>query len=102
MNSILVEVWYEFKMSSGNITKENFVRKIYPPLSPPDFATNTHACVASVQVSSGSKSEDTNTISHQNVEPIKVQEIRTDDTTAVLQAKGIQQSSRNIVLRASL
>ena len=102
MNSILVEVWYVFKVSSGNIIRDCFVKTKLLLLSPPNFTTNTQACVVSVQVSYVSKAEDTNVIAHRTIGPIEVQEIRTDDPMVVLQAKWIQQSFRSLVLLATV
>ena len=55
VNSILVEAWDAFKMSAGNIIRYRFEKKSYPPLIPPILTINTHACAASIQVSSGAK-----------------------------------------------
>ena len=56
MNSILVEAWDAFKMSAGKITREIFA-KTKLPLSPTNLTTNTQACAASIQVSSGDKAK---------------------------------------------
>ena len=91
-----------FKLSANNIIRESFVKTKLPPLISPYFTTNTQACVASVQVSSGYKDEDINGIEHRNISLITVQEIRTDDPMVVLQSKYVQQLSRNISLRAAV
>ena len=57
MNSIFVQARVTFKASYGNITREISVKTKLTPLSTNNFTINTHACVASVQVSSGSKDE---------------------------------------------
>ena len=101
MNSTWVEVWYAFKLPAGNIIREIFVKTKLLPLSPPNFSTNTHTCVASIQVSSGTKSEDINATAHQSTKHIKVQEIRTYNPMVVLLAKGVQQPSRNLILQAA-
>ena len=75
--------------------------KLPPPLSPPNLTTNTQACSASVQVSSGAKYEEIYEMSRHKVAPIGVQESSTNDPMVVLQAKGIQKSSRNIFIRAA-
>ena len=48
MNSILVQEWDAFKGSSGKIIKELFVETKLITLSPPEYFSNTQACVASV------------------------------------------------------
>ena len=72
MNSILVEAWGAFKVSTEKIIRDSFVKKKLPPLSPANFTTNTQACVASAQVSSGAKAEDINGIERHTVAPIEV------------------------------
>ena len=57
MNSVLVESWDAFKMSAGNIIRDSFAKTKLPPLRPNNLTTNTQACAASIQVSSGSKAE---------------------------------------------
>ena len=64
VNSILVEVWYAFKVSSGKFIRESFVKKKLRTLITTGFDTNTQACVVFVQVSYGSKSEEINGIEH--------------------------------------
>ena len=98
MNSILVEAWDAFKVSTSNIIRDRFVKINLPPLILSDFTTNSQACDASIQVSSGSKAEEINNISFQTVGPIEVKITRTDDHMFVLRAKGTQQSSRNIII----
>ena len=73
MNSLLVEVWDAFKVSVSNIIRDSFIKKKLLPTIPADFTTNTQACVSSVQVSSGAKSEDINAIARRTSGPIKVQ-----------------------------
>ena len=84
MNSILVEVWDEFKMSAGNTIRDRFSKTKLPHLRHPDLTTNIQACDASIQVSFGYKAEEINNISCQIVVPIKLQVIRTEDPTVVL------------------
>ena len=99
MNYVLVEAWYAFKVSSGNIIVDSFAKTHILPLSPPNMITNTQAMVASVQTSSkGIKNfaEDT-------VAPIQLQVTRTNEPMVIIQEKGsIQQPSRNILLRAEV
>ena len=57
MNFVLVEVWYAFKMSAGNIIKDSFAKTKLPPFSPTNLTTNFQAYAASIQVSYGSKAE---------------------------------------------
>ena len=52
MKSVLVEAWYAFKMSAGNIIRDIFEKKL-PTLRPPNLTTNIRACAASIQVSLG-------------------------------------------------
>ena len=66
-NSVLVEAWDVFKMSAGNITREIFVGKNIPYLSPLNFYTNTQACVASAQVYYGAKDKDINVIFNRKI-----------------------------------
>ena len=62
MNSILVEALGSFKVSTGNLVRDRFLKIKLDPLSPPDFTTYTQACVASTQVFSGAKAEEINGI----------------------------------------
>ena len=62
IKSILVESRYTFKVSAGNIIRDRFLKKIYPPLRPPDLTTNNQALTVSVKVSSGPKAEEINNI----------------------------------------
>ena len=52
MNSVLVEAWYAFKVSSGNIIVDSFAKIYLLPLTPPNMITNTQEMVSSVQTSS--------------------------------------------------
>ena len=52
MKYVLVEAWYAFKVSSGNIIVDSFAKTRLLPLIPPNMITNTQAIVASVQTSS--------------------------------------------------
>ena len=99
MNSVLVEALDAFKMSARNIIRDRFSETNLLPLSPPNLTTNTQAYAASIQVSSGAKDEEINSISHQTVAPIEVQVTRTDDPMVFFQAKGTQKSLRNNILQ---
>ena len=101
MNSLLVEAWYDFKVSSVNTIRDSFAKTNIPPLIPPNLSTNTQSCDSSIQVSSGAKAEEINNISHQTVVPIELQVTRTEDPMVVLREKDKQKSSRNIILRAT-
>ena len=101
MNSVLVKARDAFKVSDGNIIRETFVKTKIPPLTPPEFTTNTQACAASIKLSSGYKAEEINNISRHTVGPIEVKLTSTDDTIIVLWWKGAQQSSRNIITLAT-
>ena len=98
INSALVESWDTFKVSSGNIIRYRFAKTMLLPLSPPDLATNTQACTAYIQLSSGSKAEEINNISRHIVALIALQVTRTYDPMFVLQTLGTQQSSKKIIL----
>ena len=82
-----------WKHHQGHICEKNL-----PPLIFPNLTTNTQACYSSIQVSSGSKAEEINNIYGQKVVPIFLQVTRNDDPMVVLREKGMQQSSRNVVL----
>ena len=71
IKSILVIAWDAFNVSSRKFIRESFVKIKLPPLIPTELTTNTHACDAFIQVSSGSKDEETNKISHRTVAPIE-------------------------------
>ena len=85
VNSILMESWDAFKVSSGNIIRERFLKTKIPPLIPPDLNTNTQACAASAQVPFVYNSKEINDISCIKVAHIEVQETSTDYTMVVLQ-----------------
>ena len=55
MNSVLVEAWYSFNISVGSIIRNRYSKTKLPPFIPLNLTTNTQACAASIQVSSGSK-----------------------------------------------
>ena len=44
INSVLVESWYAFKMSSRKIIRDIFAKTKLPPHSPPDFKKNPGMC----------------------------------------------------------
>ena len=44
MNSILVETWEAFMVSSGDIIRYSCTKTHLLPLSPPNMITTTHAC----------------------------------------------------------
>ena len=73
MNLISVEAWYAFKVSYVTIIRETFVKTSLLPFIYPDFATNAQECVYFVQVSSGVKAEDINTIENRTIVRIKIQ-----------------------------
>ena len=43
MKYVLVEAWYAFKVSSGNIIVDSFAKTHLLPLIPPNMITNTHS-----------------------------------------------------------
>ena len=57
MNSILVEAWDAFKVSTRKLVRDRFVKTKLDPLSIPNFTTQTQAYVASVQLFYGAKDE---------------------------------------------
>ena len=71
-------------------------------LIPPDLTTNTQACADYIQVSSGTNAEEINNISRHAVVPIELQVTRTDDPMVFLHEKGMEKSSRNIILQAAV
>ena len=80
MNSVLVEAWYDFKISSGNIIVEIFAKTHLLPLIPPSMITNTQAMVASVQTSS----KGINCIAKDTVTSIQLQVTRANDTMVII------------------
>ena len=88
MKSVFVEAWDTFKVSDGNIIRDRFVKTKLPPLIPTKITTNTQACDAYIQVSSGSRYEQINEISHRKVSPIDVQVTITNYPMFVLQERG--------------
>ena len=72
MNSILVESYYDFKVSYGNITRDKNNWKIPLLFITQNISTNTQACVDSIQVTYEPKAEDINVISQQTVSPKRV------------------------------
>ena len=72
MNSVLVESWDPFRISSGKIIRDSFSKTNLPPLSPTDLTTNAQACAASIQVSFADKAEEINKILLQTFSPIKL------------------------------
>ena len=98
MKSVLVEIWEAFKVSSGNIIRDRFSKTRLLSLSPPNMITNTQAFVASVQTSS----KVINHIAEYTLAPIKLLTARTNDPMVIIRENGgIQQPSRNILLRAA-
>ena len=68
MNSVLVETWEAFTVSSGNIIRDSFAKTHLLLLSPPNTITNTQACVAPVQTFS----KGINQITDDTLAPIKL------------------------------
>ena len=98
MNSVLVETWEAFTVSSGNIIRDTFTKNNLLPPRPLNIIKNTHACVASVQTSS----KGTNQIAEDTLEPIKLQLKRTNNPMVIIRAKdSTQQPSINILLPAA-
>ena len=98
MNSVLVEAWDTFKVSSGNIIVYSFTKTHLLPLSPPNMITNTQAMVASFQTSS----KGINWIAEDTVAPIQLQVTRTNDNMVIIRAKGSTQNpSINILIWAA-
>ena len=57
INSILVEAWYAFKVSAGNIIRDRFVKTKLLLFIPTDLTMNTQTLSASLQVYYGAKYE---------------------------------------------
>ena len=70
MNSVLVETWGAFKLSSVTITQQDFKKTNTPPLSPPDIDTNLQACLAGTQQSNTEKADDIGCIEKVSIAPI--------------------------------
>ena len=60
MNSVLVELWDGFNIPADNMIRDTFAKTKLPPLISTDLTTNTQACAAYIQVSSGSEDEEIN------------------------------------------
>ena len=73
MNSILVETWEAFKLSSAKITQKAFKENPPPPLSPLYTGTNHQACLASTQQSNREKVDDIRRIAKASVTPIEME-----------------------------
>ena len=96
MNSVLVEIWEAFTVSSRNIIRESFTKPHLLPLSSPKMITNTQACVASVQTSS----KGINQIAEYTLAPIQLQVTRINDPMVIIREKGsTQQPPIKILLR---
>ena len=80
MSSVLVEAWYAFKVSSGNIIVDSFVKTNLPPLSPPNMIKNTQAMVASVKT----YSKGINKIEEYTIASIQLQVTRTNDPMVII------------------
>ena len=80
MNSILVEAWGAFKVSSGNIIVDSFAKTHLFPLIPPNMITNTHAMVDSIQTSS----KGINWIAEDTVSPIQLEVTSTNDPMMII------------------
>ena len=89
MKFIFVEAWIAFKVSVGNIIRDNYVKTKLPPLSTPKLITNTQAYSDYVRVSSEPNTKEIHGIKRHNVAPIDVEETRTSDTMVFLKAEGI-------------
>ena len=84
MNYILVEEWDALKVSAGRIVRYSFSKTKLLPLIHPNLTTNNQTCAESIQVSSGSKTDEIKDISQPTVEPIEVKVTRNDDNMVVL------------------
>ena len=73
INSIFVEAWDNFKVSTVNISRDVFVKTKLLPLISPNITTKTQACADSIQVYSVEKSEEIKGISRLTIVPIEVQ-----------------------------
>ena len=87
MNSVLVEAWDAFKVSSLNIIRDSFAKTHLTPLILPNMITNIQACVASVQT----YSIVINHIAEDTLAPIKFLMKRTNDPMLITSTKGITQ-----------
>ena len=84
MNSVLVEMWEAFKLSSGNITRYSFYKNHLLPLIPPNMITNIQACVAFIQTSSKVFDH----IAEDTLAPIKLLIKSTNNPIVIIRSKG--------------
>ena len=97
-NSVLVETWEEFMVSSGNIIRDSFDKTNLTHLSPTNMITNTQACVASTQTSSKGIIQ----FAEDTLAPIKLLKTRTNHPIVIIHEKfSIQELSRKIILWAA-
>ena len=87
MNTVLVEAWDAFKVSSGNIIVNSSAKTHTLPLSPTNMITNTQAMAASVKTFS----KGINQIAEDTVAPIQLQATRTNEPMVIIRAKGSTQ-----------
>ena len=66
------ELYFGGRMGLKNTIKDRFLKTNLLHPSTPNFATNTQACVSSIQFSSEPKAEDINPIAQKIVEYIKL------------------------------
>ena len=90
MTSIFLESWDAFKVPEGKVTRDRFVKKIYPPLSHTNLTKVAQACDDSTQVPSGAKAKQINEIPRRKVALIEVKETRTNYTMGFLRENGGQ------------
>ena len=96
MNSVLVETWEDFKVSSGNIIRGSFTKTRLPPLSPTKTIKNAQSCVDFIQKSS----KGINKIAEDTLATIKLLTSRTNYSMVIIRENcSTRQPSRNLILR---
>ena len=101
INTVLVETWEDFKLSSNSITQNDLKNTHITPLSPPDKVTNRQAYIAATQVSKGRKANETESTENVRIVPTYMEEIRTTEPMVFLRDKGRVRPPSNLLIRAS-
>ena len=101
MNSIVVKVWYIFKLSWA-VTINDILRNInLLPLSPLEALYTTQPCTSSFPLSPGIKEEYIKFLSDQSLVSVNFEGQTLSDTMVILRSKWKQKLSRNLILCAA-
>ena len=79
MNSVLVETWRGFQLSSAPTSINAFKKTNSVPLTPPNDDTKNHDFLAAAQTPKGQKAEEIKVIARASIFPEDVVVIRTTD-----------------------